>query len=89
MTTCAADNSVGPARAPVSNLYAAAMTGRAATVAQQLRERIALGDVGAGGALESEAALAVGSTGPEFARFIEQEQKRWQPVIARARIKPD
>jgi GntR family transcriptional regulator len=33
------------------------MTGRAATVAQQLRERIALGDVGAGGALESEAAL--------------------------------
>lgn len=33
------------------------MTGRAATVAQQLRERIALGDVGPGGALESEAAL--------------------------------
>lgn len=33
------------------------MTGRAATVAQQLRERIALGDVGADGALESEAAL--------------------------------
>lgn len=33
------------------------MTGRAATVAQQLRERIALGEVGAGGALESEAAL--------------------------------
>ena len=39
--------------------------------------------------LESEAALAVGSTSAEFARFIEQEQKRWQPVIARAKIKPD
>lgn len=33
------------------------MTGRAATVAQQLRERVALGDLGPGGALESEAAL--------------------------------
>jgi tripartite-type tricarboxylate transporter receptor subunit TctC len=39
--------------------------------------------------LESEAAIAVGSTGPEFARFIEQEQQRWKPVIARAKIKPD
>lgn len=33
------------------------MTGRATTVAQQLRERVALGDLAAGGALESEAAL--------------------------------
>jgi tripartite-type tricarboxylate transporter receptor subunit TctC len=39
--------------------------------------------------LESEAAIAVGSTPAEFARFIEIEQKRWQPVIARAKIKPD
>ena len=39
--------------------------------------------------LESEAALAVGSTSAEFARFIEMEQQRWQPVIARAKIKPD
>jgi tripartite-type tricarboxylate transporter receptor subunit TctC len=39
--------------------------------------------------LESEAALAVGSTSAEFARFIEQEQQRWKPVIARAKIKPD
>jgi tripartite-type tricarboxylate transporter receptor subunit TctC len=38
---------------------------------------------------ESEAALAVGSTSAEFARFIEQEQQRWKPVIARAKIKPD
>jgi tripartite-type tricarboxylate transporter receptor subunit TctC len=39
--------------------------------------------------LESEAAIAVGSTSAEFARFIEQEQQRWKPVIARAKIKPD
>ena len=36
-----------------------------------------------------EAAIVVGSTAPEFARFIEQEQQRWKPVIARAKIKPD
>ena len=39
--------------------------------------------------LESEAALTVGSTSAEFARFIEQEQQRWKPVIGRAKIKPD
>jgi tripartite-type tricarboxylate transporter receptor subunit TctC len=39
--------------------------------------------------LESEAALTVGSTSAEFTRFIEQEQQRWKPVIARAKIKPD
>ena len=39
--------------------------------------------------LESEAAIVVGSTPAEFASFIAQEQKRWQPVIARAKIKPD
>ena len=39
--------------------------------------------------LESEAAIAVGSTPAEFARFIDAEQQRWKPVIARAKIKPD
>lgn len=39
--------------------------------------------------LENEAAITVGSTDTEFARFIEQEQQRWKPVIARAKIKPD
>ncbi|MDL9998056.1 tripartite tricarboxylate transporter substrate binding protein [Variovorax sp. J22P240] len=38
---------------------------------------------------ESEAAIAVGSTAAEFARFIESEQQRWKPVIAKAKIKPD
>ena len=39
--------------------------------------------------LESEAALAIGSTPAEFAQFIQTEQQRWKPVIARAKIKPD
>ena len=39
--------------------------------------------------LESEAALVVGSTAAEFADFISKEQQRWQPVLARAKVKPD
>lgn len=39
--------------------------------------------------LENEAALAVGGTPAEFAKFIDVEQQRWKPVIARAKIKPD
>jgi tripartite-type tricarboxylate transporter receptor subunit TctC len=39
--------------------------------------------------LAHDAAIAVGSTPAEYARFIDAEQKRWQPVIARAKIKPD
>jgi tripartite-type tricarboxylate transporter receptor subunit TctC len=39
--------------------------------------------------LHADAAIAVGSTPAEFARFIAAEQARWKPVIARARIKPD
>jgi tripartite-type tricarboxylate transporter receptor subunit TctC len=39
--------------------------------------------------LQADAAIAVGSTPADYARFIAGEQKRWQPVIARAKIKPD
>jgi tripartite-type tricarboxylate transporter receptor subunit TctC len=39
--------------------------------------------------LVNDASLAVGNSPAEFTAFIEREQKRWQPVIARARIKPD
>jgi tripartite-type tricarboxylate transporter receptor subunit TctC len=39
--------------------------------------------------LAHDAAIAVGSTPAEYARFIAAEQQRWQPVIARAKIKPD
>ena len=39
--------------------------------------------------LAKDAAIAVGGTPAEFAAFIATERKRWQPVIARAKIKPD
>ena len=39
--------------------------------------------------LSADAAIPVGSTSAEFAKFIAEEQKRWKPVIARAKIKPD
>lgn len=55
----------------------------AAASARAIREPAALK------LLESEAAIAVGNTPAEFGRFIDLEQQRWKPVIARARIKPD
>jgi tripartite-type tricarboxylate transporter receptor subunit TctC len=39
--------------------------------------------------LSADAAIAVGSTPAEFAKFIGVEQQRWKPVIARAKVKPD
>lgn len=39
--------------------------------------------------LAQDTALAVGNTAAEFASFIQAEQARWKPVIARAQIKPD
>ncbi|CAN7653498.1 hypothetical protein D9M68_251640 [compost metagenome] len=39
--------------------------------------------------LSADAAIVVGDTPAEFARFIAQEQQRWKPIIARAGIKPD
>ncbi|CAN5448677.1 tripartite tricarboxylate transporter substrate binding protein [soil metagenome] len=39
--------------------------------------------------LNVDAAIAVGGTPAEFAKFIAQEQARWKVVVARARIKPD
>ena len=39
--------------------------------------------------LNADAAIAVGSTPAEFAKFIGVEQQRWKAVIARAKIKPD
>ncbi len=39
--------------------------------------------------LGHDAAIPVGSTPAAYASFIEAERKRWQPVIARAKIKPD
>ena len=39
--------------------------------------------------LSQDTALAVGNTAKEFAAFIAQEQARWKPVIARAKIQPE
>ena len=39
--------------------------------------------------LSADAALAVGGTPEEFARFIAVEQQRWKTVVTRAKIKPD
>jgi tripartite-type tricarboxylate transporter receptor subunit TctC len=39
--------------------------------------------------LSQDTALAVGNTHAEFQTFIQQEQARWKPVIARAQIKPE
>ncbi len=39
--------------------------------------------------LGADAAIAIGGTPAEFARFIATEQQRWKVVIARAKIKPD
>jgi hypothetical protein len=39
--------------------------------------------------ISADAALAVGGTLAEFAKFIATEQQRWKLVIARAKIKPD
>ena len=39
--------------------------------------------------LAADAAIPVGSTPAEFAKFIAEEQKRWKQVVARAKIKPE
>jgi len=39
--------------------------------------------------LQTDAAIAVGSTPAEFAAFIASERERWKPVLARAKVKPD
>lgn len=42
-----------------------------------------------GDRLSQDTALAVGNTSAEFAAFIQAEQNRWKPVIARAQIRPE
>jgi tripartite-type tricarboxylate transporter receptor subunit TctC len=39
--------------------------------------------------LQTDAAIAVGSTPAEFAAFIASERERWKPVLVRAKVKPD
>ena len=66
-----------------SNLAKPAVDKLAAACAKAMHEKEALDR------LANDAAIAVGSTPAEFAKFIEAERQRWKPVIARAKIKPD
>jgi tripartite-type tricarboxylate transporter receptor subunit TctC len=66
-----------------ANLAPANVDKLAAAAARAVREPAALER------LNSDAAIAVGSTPAEFAAFIASERERWQPVLARAKVKPD
>ncbi len=68
--------------APAS-LPAPATDKLAAAAARAVREPAALER------LQTDAAIAVGSTPAEFAAFIATERERWKPVLARAKVKPD
>ena len=66
-----------------ANLAAPAVDKLAAAAAKSVHEPTALER------LSTDAAIPVGSTPAEFAKFIGVEQQRWKPVIARAKVKPD
>jgi tripartite-type tricarboxylate transporter receptor subunit TctC len=66
-----------------STLPQAAADKLAAAAAKAVKEPTALER------LSADAAISVGSTPAEFAKFIGVEQQRWKAVIARAKIKPD
>ena len=66
-----------------ANLPQAAIDKLAAAAAKAINEPATVERLG------HDAAIAVGSTPADYAKFIEAEQKRWKPVIARAKIKPD
>ena len=66
-----------------ANLAPAHVDKLAAAAARAVREPAALER------LNTDAAIAVGSTPAEFAAFIVTERERWKPVLARAKVKPD
>lgn len=66
-----------------SNLAAGHVQQLSAEVMKGMKAHQALDRLG------QDAAEAVGGSPAQFAQFIAQEQKRWQAVVARARIKPD
>ena len=66
-----------------ANLAAPAADKLAAAAAKAVHEPTAVER------LSADAAIPVGSTPGEFAKFIAVEQQRWKPVIARAKVKPD
>jgi tripartite-type tricarboxylate transporter receptor subunit TctC len=68
--------------APAS-LAAPAADKLAAACAKAVHEPVALER------LSADAAIAVGGSPGDFAKFIALEQQRWKPVLARAKVKPD
>ncbi len=66
-----------------ANLPAAAIDKLAAACAKAMKEPSLIDR------LAADAAIPVGGSAADFAKFIAQEQQRWQPVVARAKIKPD
>ena len=66
-----------------ANLPQAAADKLAAAAAKAMKEPSLLERLG------NDAAIGVGSTPAEFAKFIATEQQRWKAVVARAQIKPD
>jgi tripartite-type tricarboxylate transporter receptor subunit TctC len=66
-----------------SNLSQPAVDKLSAACAKAMHEPAALER------LSADAAIPVGSTAAEFAKFIAVEQQRWKPVIVRAKVKPD
>jgi tripartite-type tricarboxylate transporter receptor subunit TctC len=69
---------LAPARTPPAVVARLAEETQKATRAEGMRKR-----------LSDDTALPVGDKPAEFAEFIAAEQRRWKPVIERARIKPD
>jgi tripartite-type tricarboxylate transporter receptor subunit TctC len=66
-----------------ANLAPSAADRLSAAAAKAMREPTAVER------LSADAAIPVGGTAAEFAKFIALEQQRWKPVIERAKIKPD
>jgi tripartite-type tricarboxylate transporter receptor subunit TctC len=69
---------LAPASMPKANQEKLATAAQAAVRSEAMKGRLA-----------ADAALAAGGTPADFAAFIVAEQKRWQPVIQRAQVKPD
>jgi tripartite-type tricarboxylate transporter receptor subunit TctC len=70
-------------------LLAPASLPQAAVDKLALAAAAAVKQPGATEKLSNDAAIAVGGTPAEFAKFIGIEQQRWKAVIGRAKIKPD
>ena len=58
----------------------------AAELSKRLGQAVYVDNQPGGG---GNAAITVGSTPAEFVRVITEAQRRWKPVLLRARVKPD